>query len=269
MNVVSVSSGVASAYTWHVAAEQHGIENTVGIFADVNGEHPDNYRFLAEIQYALDGRLVKLTNDGKNIWDVMCEGRFLANSRVDVCSRVLKRETCLTWLRANHTPELVMCLGFDWTEAHRFLGTTTKKGAKQRWAEEGIATTAPMIDHTLDKTHALAWLSDLGIEPPLLTRLGFPHANCGGGCVKSGAKWFKHLLRVLPDWYDWWERGEERVRRHLDADVAILRDRRGGQVRPLTLRELRETVSGQPALFDEDDRAGCGCFTFDDEDEAA
>ncbi len=268
-HVVSVSSGVGSAYTWHLAVEKYGPENVVGLFADVNGEHPDNYRFLAETHYAIDTRLVKLTNGGRNIFDVMIEGKFLANTRVDLCSRVLKREALLSWMRGYTDPRnTVMHLGIDWTEAHRFLGTSTRKGAQARWAEEGFTTAAPMIDGTLDKSHALRWLADRRIEAPLLTRLGFSHANCGGGCVKAGAKQFKMLLRLLPEWYAWWERGEERVRAVLGADVSILRDRRDSQVRPLTLRRLRELVQAQPELFEEDDLAACGCFTFED-DEAA
>lgn len=266
-HVVSVSSGVASAFTWHLAVERYGPENVVGLFADVNGEHPDNYRFLAESHYAIGSRLVKLTNDGRNIWDVMIEERFLANTRVDLCSRVLKREALLSWMRGNTDPtNTVMHLGIDWTEAHRFLGTSKGRGAQARWAEDGFTVVAPMIEENLDKGHALAWAKSQGIEPPLLTRLGFSHANCGGGCVKAGAKQFKMLLRVLPRWYAWWEAGEERVRAALDRDdISILRDRRGGSVRPLTLRELRETVQLQPSMFEDDDQDACGCFTFEEE----
>ena len=96
-------------------------QNVVGVFTDVNGEHPDNYRFLAEVQYALGSRLVKVTNDGRTIWDVFLENRFLGNTRVDVCSRVLKREAFRRWLAANVDPEQVtIALGIDWSEIHRF-----------------------------------------------------------------------------------------------------------------------------------------------------
>jgi len=43
--------------------------------------------------------------------------------------------------------------------------------------------------------------------------------------------------------------------------VAILRDRRGGTTRPMTLREFRERIQAQPDLFDADEWGGCGCFT--------
>lgn len=258
--VVSVSSGLGSAYAWKLWCDHYGPENVVGVFTDVNGEHPDNYRFLAEVQYALDSRLVKITNDGRTIWDVMIESRFLANTRVDTCSRVLKREAFRDWLSANVDPsDCTIALGIDWTEIHRF------ERAQPRWAADGYQIAAPLCELPYRGKHeAEAWIASEGIKRPALYDMGFGHANCGGGCVKAGIKQFKHLLAVDRRWYvNWWERGEERVRQALGRDdIAILRDRRYGTLRPMTLRELRESVENEPNLFsDTDDEQGCGvCF---------
>ena len=51
------------------------------------------------------------------------------------------------------------------------------------------------------------------------------------------------------------------VRDLLGSDVSILRDRIGGQVKPLTLRRFRDGLDAQPGLFDGDDWGACGCFT--------
>lgn len=261
-HIVSVSSGLGSAYAWKLVCDRYGPENVVGVFTDVNGEHPDNYRFLAEVQYHLGSRLVKLTNDGRTIWDVMIEGRFLANTRVDICSRVLKREAIHSWLRGNCDPkDTTIYLGLDWTEMHRF------DRAKPLWAKAGWTIAAPLCEPPyIHKSEAQAWLDEVGIKRPALYDMGMTHSNCGGGCVKAGIKQFKHLLAVDRWWYvNWWEAGEERVRRFLGRDdIAILRDRRGGTTKPLTLRALREEVeaSNDDTLFmDEPDEAGCGvCF---------
>ncbi len=87
-------------------------------------------------------------------------------------------------------------------------------------------------DALLDEARAL------GIEPPELYRLGFAHNNCGGTCVRAGQRQWKHLLATLPDRYAHAEQEEEKMRALL-GDVAILRDRRGGTIRPLPLRSLR------------------------------
>ena len=56
------------------------------------------------------------------------------------------------------------------------------------------------------------------------------------------------------------EEEEQSLRAYLDKDVAILRDRRGGQTLPLTLLDFRQSLEkGQACdLFD---WGGCGCFS--------
>ena len=50
----------------------------------------------------------------------------------------------------------------------------------------------------------------------------------------------------------------------LGKDVSILRDRVGGPVKPLTLREFRERLEQQPGLFDADDWGACACFVAEE-----
>ena len=64
------------------------------------------------------------------------------------------------------------------------------------------------------------------------------HNNCGGVCVRGGHKHWLHLLEVFPDRYAHAEAQEQQLRAEF-GDVAILRERRGGVSRPLTLTELR------------------------------
>lgn len=63
--------------------------------------------------------------------------------------------------------------------------------------------------------------------------------NCGGTCVRAGQRQWKHLLETLPERYAYAQEREEELRQEL-GDVSILRDRRGGEVRPLPLSLLRE-----------------------------
>jgi hypothetical protein len=234
-HVVSVSSGVGSAYLWSLVLAEHS--DAVGVFADVNGEDEDNYRFLDEIHSALGGELVRLNNDGRTIWDVFRKTRFLGNSRVDTCSRELKREPIERWLRENCDPSsTVMHIAVDWTEDHRI------PAIRNGWASLGWQTAFWMADRSLDKFHALAWLNTLGIEPPSLTRDGWPHANCGGGCVRAGHGQFAALLVRRPSAFAEWERQETEFREWIGKDVSILRDRRGGGSIPMPLTELRRRV---------------------------
>jgi hypothetical protein len=97
----------------------------------------------------------------------------------------------------------------------------------------------PMCDPPhLSKQDMLDWCSSLGITPPRLYRYGFSHNNCGGVCVRGGHKHWLRLLEVFPDRYAEAEHREQELRELL-GDVAILRERRGGVSRPLTLTALR------------------------------
>lgn len=223
------------------------------LFSDVSMEDEDNYRFLHEAAADVGAELV-IVKDGRDIWDVFRDDRFLGNTRLANCSKFLKQKPARAWLDANCTPEdTAIYVGIDWTESHRV--PDVEKGYRP------YAAFAPLCAPPyLTKDQVLADLRARGIEPPRLYAMGFAHANCGGGCVRAGQGQFAHLLEVMPERYAWWEAKEQEVREHLDKDVAILRDRRGGTLTPLTLRAFRERHEGEPDLTDRDDVGGCGCF---------
>lgn len=85
----------------------------------------------------------------------------------------------------------------------------------------------------------LEQLKEIGIRPPRLYDMGFPHNNCGGFCVKAGQSQFRLLLKTMPERYAEHERQEEELRQYLGKDVAILRRTIQGKAVPLTLRQLR------------------------------
>jgi hypothetical protein len=94
--------------------------------------------------------------------------------------------------------------------------------------------------------------------------LGFPHNNCGGGCVKAGISHFVHLYHRLPATFTKWESEEQETIKDLKKrgvsswHYTILKDRRGGETKPLSLQSLRIRIeSGE--LFPTDEWGGCGC----------
>jgi hypothetical protein len=253
-HVVMFSSGAGSWAAAQRVAEQHGTKNLFLVFADVSMEDEDNYRFLAEASGDIGGTLVHL-KDGRDIWQVFKDDRFLGNTRLANCSKYLKQKPSRAWLEANCEPEnTTVYLGIDWSEEHRIPANV--KGYLP-WRTEYPLRKAPF----LDKRTILDQLRAKGIEPPRLYAQGFSHANCGGGCVRAGQGQFAHLLLVNPERYAEWEANEEDLRQHLGKDVSILRDRRGGTVTPLTLRSFRERHDAEPEQTDMFDIGGCGCFS--------
>jgi hypothetical protein len=257
-HVVMFSGGIGSWAAAKRVAERHGAADMTLLFTDTLIEDADLYRFLDEAAANVGAPLERIA-DGRTPWQVFESERFLGNTRVDPCSRVLKRELADAWISERFTPdEVIVYVGVDWTERHRYDRMAPRK-LPYRYE-------APLLDPPL--LHKADWLKRMHAErlrPPRLYDLGFPHNNCGGGCVKAGQGQFALLLRRLPSVYAEWERNEERLRGLL-GDVAILRDRRNGETKPLTLRALRRRIqrNEQVDLFD---MGGCGCFI--DQEEAA
>lgn len=255
--VVMTSGGIGSWATAKRVVEKHGAENVTLLFADTRIEDDDLYRFLRDAVDQLGAELVTVT-DGRTPWQVFHDVRFLGNTRIAACSHKLKQEPCRKWLEANCDPiTTTIHVGIDWTEQHRL--PAIRRGYEP-WQVE-----APLCDppHKL-KQDLIADARAVGLDPPRLYRLGFAHNNCGGGCVRGGQAQWAHLLRTFPERYATWEREEESLRAEL-GDIAILRDRTGGEVRPLTLREFRESVEAGNADQDEldFDWGGCGCLPGD------
>lgn len=247
--VVLFSGGVASWAAARRLVDHRGPDGTVLLFTDTLTEDEDLYRFLDDAERDLGIPVTRIA-EGRDIWQVFRDERFLGNSRADPCSRILKRELSRRWI-AEHAPGAAVCIGFDWTEVHRL------DRARAAWAPREVI--APMVDPPYRlRAELIADLESRGIRAPRLYGLGFEHNNCGGGCVKAGVGHFARLLRAFPSRYADWERHEGEVRADL-GDVSILRDRAGGETRPLTLAALRERIEsgGQVDLWDV---GGCGCF---------
>jgi hypothetical protein len=260
--VVMFSSGIGSWATAKRVAAEHGTDGLVLLFADTLMEDEDNYRFLNEAAENVGGELVVLT-EGRDPWQVFFDVRFLGNSRVDPCSRILKRDFLRKWLEANCGPDdTVVYLGIDWSEEHRF---TNAARHWHPWTVEAPLCAPPL----LDKPDLLAWSEREGIKPPRLYADGHAHANCGGFCIKAGQAQFELLLRTNRERYLYHEGREQELREFLGKDIAVLRDRtvrwedgkRKAGVAPLTMREFRERLERQPDLFDADEWGGCSCFT--------
>jgi hypothetical protein len=256
-HVVMFSGGLGSWRAAKIAAREHGTDRMVLLFADTLMEDPDLYRFIREAAADIGAPLVTVT-EGRTPWEVFRDVRYLGNTRVDPCSRVLKREPLRKWLVENTDPEAcTIYLGIGWDEAHRF------ENAPRNHAPWKVR--APLCEDVripLGRDAARAELAAAGIAMPALYEHGFSHNNCGGFCVKAGQASFKLLLDRKPDEYARHEAEEEALRQHLGKDVAVMRDRSGGEATPLTMRAFRERIQGgaQMSMFDAYDHGACSCL---------
>ncbi|MGY0790894.1 hypothetical protein ACW7BJ_16130 [Azospirillum argentinense] len=212
--------------------------------------------------------------DGRDPWEVFRAERMLGSSRLDPCSKKLKRELADRWLRENVTPsETMLVFGIDWTEIHRF-DDGAGHGVLHRWGGKRYQVRAPLCESPMmSKADVNRWCLSEGMALPRLTALGFAHNNCSGMCVKAGQSHYAHLLRVFPDRYAFYEAQEEGFRQFIARDVAMMKEQIGKDAegnaiyQPLPLKALRERIQAgqQIDLFD---HGGCGCFVDDERDAA-
>jgi hypothetical protein len=223
------------------------------------GEDPDCYRFIEEASKMLDVELVTL-REGRNVWQVFKDNRFLGNSRLANCSKFLKQYPARDWLADNCDPgDTIVYVGIGWDESHRMAAINA--------AYDPYPVHAPMCDAPfLDRAAMLQEARKQGLTPPQMYETGYAHANCQGACVRAGQAQWKLLLENAPATYAYHEREEQKLRDYLGADVAILKDRTGYTATPLTLRGFRERIESQPSLFDDLEWGGCGCFVDDGPD---
>jgi hypothetical protein len=250
------SGGVTSWATAVRVREQYPEEPILLLFADTKIEDPDLYRFLYESAAEVKEAELVIAAEGRDPWQVFHDVKLLGNSHHDPCSRVLKREFLRKWLTSRYNPpDCIIYLGYDWTEIDRW------KKAQRYW--DPFQVRCPLMDRPfVTKAEAMEWARDRGVDPPLLNRQGFAHNNCGGFCVKAGLAAFRHLLRVYPERYALHEAAEERWRVAHKKDYAIMRDRSGGEAKPLTMKHFRERIEAGEAEDPqmELDWGGCGCF---------
>lgn len=257
-HLVFYSGGVASFWAAHRVIEAVGRDSVRLLFTDTMIEDADLYRFLDETESYLGVKVERIA-DGRTPFGVFRDVRLLGNSMMDPCSRVLKRELARKWVRDHYAPEdVTLVMGMDWSEGHRIVRT------QEAWKPYRVI--APLDDAPyLTKADMIADLARIGIDPPRLYALGFPHNNCGGACVKAGKAHWRHLLRTLPDVYARWESFEGEMREMLGKDVAILKESVDGQSTPITLASLRARVESQTQMTFDDihDWGGCGCMAGD------
>lgn len=264
-HIVQYSGGVGSFAAAKWVVDHYGRDRVVLLFTDTLIEDEDLYRFLEESSHFLGVPVTRIA-DGRTPWEVFRDRRFLGNSRVDLCSRILKREQALGWVK-KHFPLPVLVkiyVGIDWTEAHRM------KNVHALWDPYPII--APLVDTNFDKLAFMEEMKGWGISLPRLYTMGFQHNNCGGFCVKAGKAHFLNLLQHLPERYAHHEERERRLGAWLVEEgkkpYTILKETVRGKDRYISLQELRERQAEVAATEDGQlDWGGCGCFNDIGEDE--
>lgn len=260
--MVSVSSGVPSAVAADICLTRFGHDTVELVFCDTGIEDGDNYRFLHQCINRWHKGVITL-KDGRTPLEIAEDEHIIPNQFLATCTERLKFKLFKEHAarRKAEGYDVIVVLGFDWKDRNKKITRGKYKGKRRpvpsvvEYRALGYGVFYPLISKRSFVIDTESTVKAWGIEPPQMYRMGYTHANCGGCCVKQGAKDWRRTLVNFPDRYAQFEEWERQQR--LDPTMSkysFLRDERGGTRKNKTLAQLRSEVATlrpeQLSMFD-------------------
>jgi len=189
--VVWFSCGAASAVAAKLAVEKYGEACEVVYCDTLASEHPDNARFLRDIE-AWIGRPITVIRSDRyaSVDDVFMKRRFMSGPGGAICTTEMKKLPRVAWQRE--------------TDTHIFGYTADEQRRADDFEENNPTLHVEwiLIEAGLTKAACLWRLAMEGIALPKLYALGFEHNNCIG-CVKATSPGYWNLVRKhFPDVFE-------------------------------------------------------------------
>ena len=187
--VVNFSCGAASACALKLAVEEFGVENVHPVYQVTNSEHPDNERFLKDVEKWCGVTIEKQQHPKyHDIWEVFDKVKYLVGIMGAPCTRLLKREVAQSNLDFFNDLEV---FGYTSEEVKRILDFIERNEERRIYANLASG-------NGLDKNACYAMLLDAGIELPAMYLLGYRNNNCIG-CVKGGMGYWNKIRVDFPN----------------------------------------------------------------------
>lgn len=227
--VVWFSCGAASAVAAKMTLEMYAANNTIRIVNNpIKDEHPDNLRFLQDVQDWLGVKIEFALNSKypnascEEVWE---KRQYMSGPSGAPCTVELKKRARQQWESKNQHDYIV--LGF----------TAEEKNRHDRFVLTERSNVLPvLIQQGITKPDCYRIINEAALKLPEIYKLGFPNANCIG-CVKaSSATYWNHVRKVFPDVFD--RRAE--MSRRIGSKLAWYQGKR------IFLDELPENAEGRP-----------------------
>lgn len=183
--IVWFSCGAASAVAAKLTLAKYPAERVELAYSETGSEHPDNERFLKDVERWTGKTVTRLKNPNfEDTWDVWEKRRYLAGIGGAPCTVELKVVPRLAFQRLD--------------DIHVFGYTADARDAQRadslRENFPELTVDAPLIDRGITKAATLAMLDGAGIQVPVLYGLWFPNNNCIP-CVKATSAAYWALVR--------------------------------------------------------------------------
>lgn len=182
------SCGAASAVASKLMLEKYG-KRCIIVYCDViDTEHPDNLRFLLDVEAWL-GHKIEIIKSEKyvDVDDVFVKTRYMAGISGARCTTEMKKIPRYAFQRAD--------------DIHTFGFTAEERRRIERFEVNNPELTVDWVlaDAGYTKADCYAEIKKAGIAIPAMYQLGYKNNNCLG-CVKAGsAKYWNMIRRDFPD----------------------------------------------------------------------
>lgn len=188
--LVWFSCGAASAVAAKMALEQYRDQQVEVVYCDTSAsEHPDNLRFLADVERWIGQPVIRITSGYQTIYDAFRSCGFLTyphRNGSGPCTDLMKRRP----RKLYQTPYDVHIFGFTVEERDRMESfIESNPSLRCAW---------PLIHHQITRADCYAILAQAGIDLPAMYLLGYRNNNCIG-CVKGGAGYWNKIRVDFPD----------------------------------------------------------------------
>ncbi len=141
--------GLTSYEAARRAIDRYGSENVEIWFADTRMEDDDLYRFNRDVERILNHE-IRVFDQGLDVWGIFRRERFLGNSRVDPCSKFLKRVPLRKELESRFPNWCCVECGVAWSKKeNREIVVQDLDG---RLISEGVCANCASIDMDYSKS---------------------------------------------------------------------------------------------------------------------
>jgi 3'-phosphoadenosine 5'-phosphosulfate sulfotransferase (PAPS reductase)/FAD synthetase len=183
--VVWFSCGAASTTAASIVLKDH--PDAILAYCDTGSEHPDNSRFLADVERWLGVKVLVLKSEKyRDVWQVFKERRYLSGPKGALCTTEMKKIPRFAFQQ----PDDIQVFGY--------VAGEEKRAARFREQNFDVDMRAPLIDAGITKADCLETIRRAGIEIPAMYKMGYRNNNCIG-CVKGGAGYWNKIRRDFPD----------------------------------------------------------------------
>lgn len=181
------SCGAASAAAARVALEKYG-DRAVVVYCDtMASEHPDNARFMADVERWLGVNVLRINDGWTNVEEVFAKRRYMSGPKGAPCTVAMKKVPRFKFQNAD--------------DIHIFGMTADEGGRIARFESNNPDMTLEWVlrDRRMTKEDCFTLLRGAGIKLPAMYALGYKNNNCLG-CVKASS--IKYWAKVRDDFPD-------------------------------------------------------------------